>query len=80
MSEVGFRKSSMAHNWGKAANTAGDGPGRRNQYFATPSGVAAPTDSSFLGDVGGPIAPRHQPFNPANIVSVNLGDLLKEQE
>ena len=76
MSDVGFRRVGTTHNWGKAGSAAGGGPGGRNSYIATPSGVEQALDADHLGEVGGPTSPRHQPFNPANIVQVNLGDLL----
>lgn len=73
------RRTINSHNWGKAENTAGDGPGRRNNYLATPHGVVQNSEMG-LGESGGPSTPRHQPFNPANIVMMDMGALLKESE
>ncbi len=79
MSDVSFRKTGWTANWAQTGSAGSGGPGRRNQYMATPSGPVEKSNDPPLGEVGTPVAPRYQPFNPANIVQVNLGDILEKE-
>lgn len=64
----------------KADSAGSGGPGRRNQYFATPSGVTEKPPESFSGDSGSGFPGRHQPMGFFDIPQVDLGALLPDRK